>query len=307
MHDYPKETHQCLPSCEPAVLELYEWMFGTYLPRRFPTMYKLVSPSQMPADSKTNGPCLHDVPANEYIPLQACSGTEALYTLGRHVDDDFLLLLPLSKAEDGSPIYHLQAYVCCCPSGFFTPEKLGLPLAGIHKPVPRYQAKLEKSMDRFFAKMIVGNAVRRVNWSITTNDKLFTLGGNHMYAGGSTKSRAGTEAFSSAKKPAVENPKTLDINTPDIEESIEEQKKNVVIDDCRLRCERQTLHRLPKTKALVFAFKTYLYKLDEAKAEALGPALAEAVEGLGQGSVPDMAYYKRGVVWGEKVAAYLRS
>ena len=307
LDENPKDTYLCNPPCEPAVLELYEWVFGKYLPQRFPTMFKVVHPSQVPADSKTNSPCLHNIPADQYIPLKAASASEALYTLGHHVDDEFLLLLPSSTAEDGSPIYHLQAFVCCFPSGFSTPDKLGLPLAGIHKPVPGYQSKLEKSMDRFFAKMELGKAVRRVNWSITTNTKLFSLGGNHLYSGGSTRSDAQTEAVSSTKRSEAKNEKTLDVNAPNLDESIAQQKKDVVIDNCRLRCERQTLHRLPKTRALVFAFKTYQYKLDELKAEGSGPELADAIEGLSQGSVPDMAFYKRGVVWGDKVCEYLRS
>ncbi len=74
-----------------------------------------------------------------------------------------------------------------------------------------------------------------------------------------------------------------------------------------MRCERQTLHRLPKSKALVFAFKTYLYPIRQIKEEGSGEALAEAIDGLEGGSVPGMHYYKRGVVWGEAIKKYLRS
>jgi Protein of unknown function (DUF3445) len=74
-----------------------------------------------------------------------------------------------------------------------------------------------------------------------------------------------------------------------------------------LRSERQMLHRLPETKALVFSFKTYLYPLSDIKDEGLGEELAKAIDGLKEGSVPAMHFYKRGVVWGEAVKAYLRS
>ena len=73
-----------------------------------------------------------------------------------------------------------------------------------------------------------------------------------------------------------------------------------------LRCERQTLHRLPGTKALVFAFKTYTYPIEELRDEGSGEELADAIEGLGKGNVPEITVYKRQVVWGKKVAAYLR-
>ncbi|KAK3708680.1 hypothetical protein LTR37_011402 [Vermiconidia calcicola] len=307
MDQHPKETYQCYEPCVPAVMEMYEWIFGTYLPRRFPTMYRLFDSSYIPADTKSTASFLYNIPAGKYIALRAATAEEALYTLGYHVDDDILILLPLSTAPDGLPIYHLQAYVCCFPSGFRTDEKISLPLASIHSPVPGYKAKLEKSMDKFFAKLELGKAVRRVNWSITTNDLLYSQGGNHLYSGGKMDSGVSAETSSSSKPVGGGNAKTLDVDAPDVEQKIEQQKKDVVVENCRLRCERQTLHRLPNTKALVFMFKTYQYKLEDLKAEGSGPELAEAIPGLGQGSVPDMAFYKRGVVWGDKVVEYLRS
>ena len=306
MDEHYWETVRCNPACEPAAMELYEWLVGTYLPNRFPTMYKLVDASEVPSNLKMQGRHLYNTVTDEYLPLKASSALEALYTLGHTVDDEFLILLPSSTAEDGSPIYHLQGYVCCFPSGFNTPDKFEQPLAGIHKPVPGYKAKLEKSMDRFFAKLEVGKIVRRSNWSITTDDKLYKLSGNHMYAGGTGESNAENEAISSSQAP-LRNEKTLDVDSSGLDAIIEEQKKDVVIEDCRLRSERQTLHRLPESKAIVFAFKTYQYKLQDVKNEGSGPALADAIEGLTQGSVPDMAYYKRQVVWGDKVCKFLRS
>ncbi len=306
LDDHPKETYLCNDPCTEAVFEVYAWMFGTYLPQRYPTMYTLVDQYEGTVDSKQQRRSLYNIPANKYIPLEAPSAMEALYILGCHVDTDILILLPSSTAADGSPIYHLEAFVCCFPSGFKTQEKLGLPLADIHKPVPGYKAKIEKSMDRFFAKMELGKAVRRANWAITTDISLYSQGGTHMYEDGKTEETGENEGEVTGRK-VVENRKTLNVDAPDVEESIEQQKKNVRIEDCRLRCERQTLHRLTKTKALAFMFKTYQYKLEDVKAEGSGPELADAIAGLALGSVPDMAFYKRQVVWGDKVVEYLRS
>jgi hypothetical protein len=74
-----------------------------------------------------------------------------------------------------------------------------------------------------------------------------------------------------------------------------------------MRSERQTLHRLPKSEAIVFTFKTYLYSIKDIKEEGNGEALAEAINGLKEGSAPGMHFYKRGAVWGEAVKKYLRS
>jgi hypothetical protein len=150
-------------------------------------------------------------------------------------------------------------------------KKINLTLANIHTPVPGYATKLEKSMDRIFATLPVGKIVKRVNWGITTNTDLFAPGGDHIYEGEDTKEE-----------------KT------DLEKTV-------------LRCERQTLRRLPKRKALVFAFKTFQHPIRQIKEERNGGLLARAIKGLSEGSVPRMAYYKRGVVWGETVKNFLRS
>jgi len=58
---------------------------------------------------------------------------------------------------------------------------------------------------------------------------------------------------------------------------------------------------------LVFAFKTFQYLIRQIKEGRNGELLARAIEGLSEGSVLRMVYYKRGVVWGETVKNFLRS
>lgn len=74
-----------------------------------------------------------------------------------------------------------------------------------------------------------------------------------------------------------------------------------------MRVELQTLSRLPKTRAVLFSFKTHLYTLEEIKAEGLGPDLAIAIEGLGKGNAPGMWTYKGAIRWAKKVKEFLRS
>jgi hypothetical protein len=50
-----------------------------------------------------------------------------------------------------------------------------------------------------------------------------------------------------------------------------------------------------------------MYPLDSIKAEGLGSQLAEAVDGLRNGSSPMMYMYKNAVSWGKVVQDYLRS
>lgn len=250
------------PAGEPAVLELYSWLLSTYLPRRFPTIYTPTSTG------------LLNRATNETLPSDPSSAPAALRLLGSHIDTDFLFLLPIPSPSADQGKYRLEAFITCFPSGFNTRRKLGLKLADIHGPVPGYAAKLEKSMDRFFASLPLGKIVKRHNWSVTTDTRLFAIEGNHL---SEEEHRAGAGA----------------VQHIDLRQTV-------------LRCERQTLHRLPQSKALVFAFKTYQYPIQELRDEGSGEELAQAIDGLAEGSVPGMTVYKRQVVWGEKVKAFLR-
>jgi len=256
------------PVVTPSILELYAWLTSTYLPKRFPTVFTRTPTGLL---NTITGLTLPTVPPNAH---------QALKLIGSNVDTDFLLLLPILDLPDDHPDkgkYRLEGFVTCFPSGFRTRSKLGLKLADIHGPVPDYAAKLEKSMDRFFAGLPVGRIVKRFNWTITTDTALHAPSGNHLSE----------------------------------EELVEKQalgggEEEINIDQTMLRCERQTLHRLPKTKALVFAFKTYQYKIRDVRDEGCGIELADAIEGIGEGNAPGMMVYKRQVVWGKKVAAFLR-
>lgn len=161
-----------------AVRELYKFIFGTYLPVRYPSMFKLHHTEYDQGPEIT----LQNLVTNELLPVQPQSKTIALLeTLGRHLDEDFLLLLPEQNVEK-DPKYVLEAYVTICPSGFDPREKLGRKLRDIHGPVPAYEERLEGSMDRFFAKLEVGKYVRRVNWSVTTGADLFAAGKGTTHA-----------------------------------------------------------------------------------------------------------------------------
>jgi hypothetical protein len=297
VESHASSTLACNAVAEPATFELYEWLVGTYLPRRFPTCFELVSNETVSGDTvsekqhqqgqEQNKPThLLNKTTSEHIPLQTTSPLIALRTLGSHIDTDFLILLPKQTEgdEENEPqiAYHLEAFTTTFPSGFSTLSKLSLPLSAIHTPVPQYGRKIGKSMDRFFARLETGKLVRRANWTITTTPELFVESGTHFH---------GFDAMSPAEQ----------------EVSIAEQRRDLDVGEMRLRCERQTLMRLPVSGALVFAFKTYVTSLEEIKEEGNGEALAEATEGFKKGSVPEMDTYKRAVVWGDLVREFLRA
>jgi len=49
-----------------------------------------------------------------------------------------------------------------------------------------------------------------------------------------------------------------------------------------------------------------MYPIQQLRDEGNGEVLAEAIDGLGLGSVPDMTVYKKQDVWGGKIKAFLR-
>ncbi|KAF7561399.1 hypothetical protein G7046_g2732 [Stylonectria norvegica] len=177
-------------------------------------------------------------------------------------------LFLLQQAPEG---HGCVAFMCCFPSGFDPSTKLSKTLLEIHAPVPSYE-KIGASMERFFGKLDVGNSVQRVNWSVQTHTELFNCKGNHI---------------SGDDKIEVDN--------------------EIDIDKTFVRIELQKLTRLPKTRAILFSFKTYLYPIRELKAEGLGPGFADAIEGLQKGNAPQMWRYKSAVRWGKAVLEYLRS
>lgn len=260
---HPSEVIAANPRSAPAVHELYTWLTTTYLPLRYPTLY-----------TPTLHGLLNTLTAETLSPSPS-SPESALSTLAANIDTDFLILHPSTLPQDEGK-YRLEAFATCFPSGFRTRSKLGLLLSEVHTPVPRYGDKLERSMDRFFASMGVGKAVRRWNWTVSTSGELFCVRGNH----GSAEEMQKKEESG--------------------------QKEEIDLRTTFLRCERQTLHRLPKTKALVFAFKTYQYPIEQIRGEECAEAFCQAIDGMATGSVPEMTVYKRQVVWGEKVKAFLR-
>lgn len=157
-----------------AVGELYTFVLRTYLPTRYPTMFKLHSNAR-------EAPVFENLVTAEKWPATLAADTptiRALEILAQTVDEELLVLLPDLSSPADQPEYRLQAYETCFPSGFNTREKLGLKLADIHGPVPGYADRLERSMDRFFARIEVGRCVKRVNWSLTTETELFAAFGS---------------------------------------------------------------------------------------------------------------------------------
>ena len=148
----------------------------------------------------------------EESPLDLC---------GRVVQEDLCLMAP---GPDG---YTLEAASLCFPARWRLMDKMGLPMSGIHKPVPDYSEKLSRPVDSFFNRIDVDRPVWRVNWSLTTDPTMFQP----------VRQKHSASELSITSKNAG--------------------------DKVYMRCERQTLRRLPDTGWILFTIKTYLDKLSK--------------------------------------------
>lgn len=150
---HPSTVHGCLPEGAESVRELYSFLLASYLPARYPTLFKLhgeafennVTGSTHPASP----------PADPRL---------ALRILAETVEDDLFLV---AETPGG---HRCVAFVCCFPSGFDPSEKLGKVLAEIHAPVPGYE-KIEGSMERFFTRLQAGKNVKRINVTASSASK----------------------------------------------------------------------------------------------------------------------------------------
>ncbi|KAG7813323.1 hypothetical protein KL921_000869 [Ogataea angusta] len=145
----------------------------------------------------------------------------------------------LQKGSDGE--YRLAAAAVPFPGGSFKiSEKIGKTVDAIHDVVPYYAEKLRTSMLRFFDKMAPADPVERASFYISWDHRLLL---NNIYA-----MKEGEKVDSS-----------------------------VLPTEFNVRVERQTLRRLPKTKAIIFTNHPIFYSIDEMKDEPLIPSLLRKI------------------------------
>lgn len=151
----------------------------------------------------------------------------------------------MAPGPDG---YTLEAASLCFPSRWRLAEKLGHAMAIIHEPVPGFGDKLARPVDRFFEHLHADRPVWRVNWSVNDDPALFQPVRRQEADtdGAITEANAGERLF--------------------------------------VRCERQTLRRLPSTGWILFTIKTHVDSVSTLRsrpeaAAGLASALRELPEG----------------------------
>lgn len=139
----------------------------------------------------------------------AIERADPLGTLAHLVQEDFCIL----QKPDGAAEHILTAAVLCFPANWRLDEKAGRPMRAIHDPVPEYDTRIAKRVQRLFDGVQVGKPLWRFN----------------------ALRYAHPDLFHPDSKPTVD-PRPY------------------------LRSERQTILRLPQTRAVVFGIHTYVVK-----------------------------------------------
>ncbi|KAJ7493350.1 hypothetical protein B0H11DRAFT_2156325 [Mycena galericulata] len=200
------------------------------------------------------------------------------------VQDDLAVMV-----EGSNGGYYFQGGAIVVPGFWRMEDKLGMRLDEIHisGDVPQYQEKLHTSLERFFRRLSVDKPVVRNNYFVQVSpppsatpsvdpDELAwgetVLGPEDTY-GGSKGSSGGDPPV------LFVSPQTL-----------------------RLRTERQTLRRLPRSGAIIFTIRTYLVPVEElAREPGVAARFASAVRSWPEG----VKEYKGERRYGDVLLRYL--
>ncbi len=166
----------------------------------------------------------------QITPRAADAGEELAAMLGttgglegaaRSAHEDMCLLATVDSEE----VYRLIGAAVAWPTDWHPADKLGLPLVAMHAPIHGYEEQLASGVDHFMARLKPGRIFGRCNWFVAPTPSLRWI---------DTAPPAETFAAVTAGNAG----ETLFV-----------------------RCERQTLRRLPETGAILFTIGVYVASL----------------------------------------------
>ena len=207
-----------------------------------------------------DGDALHILPAKRAIVLD--DAAPPLLAASRFVQDDLCLM---RRSTNG---WRLVAASLCAPSTWSLAEKIGLPMAEIHAPVPGFAGRMGEVIARIFDGLKPGQIVERFNWSIYGDNKL-----NHAL------SRAAPhEHFSDGA---------------------------AVMERAHIRVERQSLRRMPLSGDILFTIRIYPEPIAMFTQHPRGAQLASGLRAQLLGLTAEQLAYKGLVTARARLAAAL--
>lgn len=139
----------------------------------------------------------------------------------RSAHEDMCLL----AAQDAGDVYRLIGAAVAWPTDWHPADKLGVPLVALHAPIHGFREQLASAVDHFMAKLKPGRIFGRCNWFVapTPAKRWIDTAPPHETFAAVTPENAGETLF--------------------------------------VRCERQTLRRLPETGVILFTIGVYVASL----------------------------------------------
>lgn len=165
-----------------------------------------------------------------------------LEAAARSVWEDLCLL---TRDSEGQP-WRLTGAAVAFPTDWHLAEKMGHPLIAVHAPIHGYAEELSEAVDRFLDGLVPGAIFGRTNAFVVANNDL---------------------RYRPDDDPAL---RFAHVTVANAGETL------------YVRCERETLRRLPETGAIVFTIG--IYRAPLASLSDLGVArIAQTLEGFGDG------------------------
>ncbi|KAI0772524.1 hypothetical protein BD413DRAFT_45757 [Trametes elegans] len=289
-----------VPSGHAAAEELmYE--IAEYLSRRHPDAYRVTRKpvSENPDENGWYGEgkiwTITLIPFDETYDLEK---SEPLKVARMLIQEDFTLML---EGTDGR--YYLQAGAVVIAGSWRLEDKMGMPLEDIHLSgnVPQYQTKLQTSMDRYFRRLPLDKPVIRNNYAVQLVQEpaarmpapapgsLLARDPDELAWSETMNGSEDSNAFERAK--FVHDQRDPTPRDADGESIFPASRTETpaTARTVRLRTERQTLRRLPRTGAIVFTIRVYQTPFEELVREPGVPGrIASAIRSWPE----DVARYK---------------
>ncbi|KAI5124771.1 hypothetical protein M0805_005405 [Coniferiporia weirii] len=213
------------------------------------------------------------------------------------VEDDLALMI---GGADGR--YYFQAGAIVVPGFWRMVDKIGLPLEEIHTrgAVPQYREKLQNSMARFFSKLPVDKPVIRNNYFFQIvrpeddSARIASIDPDEIAWSDSTN--GDEDHFEQlTKEPTLEAQQSGKVK-------FQPPTPTDTVGRIRLRTERQSLRRLPKSGAIVFTIRTYIFQVvDLAQEPGVPGRMASAIRSWPE----DVQMYKGERLYGDAILPYL--
>lgn len=206
-------------------------------------------PRRFPTRFRRDGAVLHNLTTGECHHVDQDPALDPLEIISKLIQEDICVM----QKVDGT--LRLVSGAVLFPQRWHLMQKVGMDMPSIHLPVPFFADVIGSAVNHFMEKLKVDKPVWRVNWALDDDPTLFQpLTEEDIYAalqgkvqdqfdGGDESGDVGSRLF--------------------------------------MRCERETLVRLPRTGAILFTIRTYVRPLSVFKSRpSVAKQVAQALEVL---------------------------